>query len=258
MIVRNRSHKIHRWKIGHFLFFPGCTFSLCLLLSLSSRGQDQQLWLEHQLSYPFGGQFLLENTTAYQTLLNPNEKWRSINISPAFEYVLQTRIELVSELPIGYTVQKDGVSTFELMPMVGARFHLTQNKRIDTRVLWRYQFRYFHQIEEEDWDISNRTRLRAEAFISLNGPNLFTDKLWYLFLDYEEFIVLDQQMEERYANRRRARIGVGYRFNYKHRLDLGYTWQSSRNEIEGNFISNDGVIQLKYKLYLNPATPQEN
>ncbi|MDL5048717.1 DUF2490 domain-containing protein [Oscillatoria amoena NRMC-F 0135] len=231
---------------------------LCLaffMLSLPSLAQDQQLWLEYQLSYPFGGRYLFENTSAYQTLLSKEDKWRSISISPVFEYVLLTRIELLSELPIGYTQQKEGASSFELMPMVGARFHLTQNKRIDTRFLWRYQFRYFHQIEAEDWEVSNRTRLRAEAFISLNGPNLFSDKLWYLFLDYEEFLVFDQQVSERYANRRRARIGMGYRFNYKHRLDLGYTWQSSRNEIEDSFISTDGVIQLKYKIFLNPATP---
>ena len=224
-------------------------------MSFSSIAQDQQLWLEYQLSYPFGGRYLLENTTAYQTLLVKDDKWRSFSISPVFEYVLLTRIDLLSELPIGYTLQKDGVSSFELMPMVGARFHLTQNKRIDSRVLWRYQFRYFRQIEAEDWEVSNRSRLRAEAFISLNGPNLYVDKLWYLFLDYEEFIVFDQQVSERYANRRRARVGLGYRFNYKHRLDLGYTWQSSRNEIEDSFISTDGVIQLKYKMFLNPARP---
>ena len=52
-----------------------------------------------------------------------------------------------------------------------------------------------------------------------------------------------------------GRIGVGYRLNYKHRFDLIYTMQSSRNEIEGEFISSDNVIALKYKMFLNPAKP---
>jgi len=60
-------------------------------------------------------------------------------------------------------------------------------------------------------------------------------------------------LNERFANRRRGRIGLGYRLNYKNRFELIYTRQSSRNEIEGNFISNDNVIQLVYKMYLNPA-----
>lgn len=218
--------------------------------------QDEQLWLEWQLSYPFANKYLLENTTSYQTLLKKDGKWRSFAISPTFEYTVLRRLDLTSEITLGYTNQTAGVSSFEVAPMVGGRFHITQNKKFDVRFLLRYQTRAFRQIEAEDWEISNRTRLRGEIYWSINGPNLFTDKLWYLFTDYEEFIVFDQQVEERYANRRRARIGLGYRLSYKHRFDLSYTLQSSRNEIGEEFIGTDNVIQFKYKMFLNPATPQ--
>lgn len=217
--------------------------------------QDEQVWLEVQTSYPFKNRYLLENTAAYQTIINKDEKWRSLSISPTFEYVLFTRMELLTEVPLGYTKQSDGVSSFEISPILGARFHITQNKRIDTRFVWRYQTRAFREIEENKWTIGNRVRLRGEVFISINGPNLFTDNLWYSFLDYEEFLVIDEQVNERYANRRRARIGLGYRLNYKNRFELSYTKQSSRNELEDEFISNDNVIQIKYKLYFNPAKP---
>jgi len=230
--------------------------AIATTISLTSFAQqNEQLWLDFQLSYPFANRYLLENTTSYQTLLSKEGKWRNFSISPTFEYVMINWIDLLSEVPIGYTKQTDGVSSFELMPMVGARFHITQGKRIDTRFVLRYQVRAFHQIEDEDWDYSNRTRLRGEMFISINGPNLFTNNLWYSFLDYEEFIVLDQQLDERFANRRRGRIGLGYRMSYKHRFELSYTLQSSRNEIEGEFISTDNVIQAKYKMFLNPAKP---
>jgi hypothetical protein len=66
---------------------------------------------------------------------------------------------------------------------------------------------------------------------------------------------LDKQVEERFANRRRARIGMGYRLNYKHRFDLAFTLQASRNEIDEEFTGTDNVIQLKYKMFLNPAKP---
>ena len=117
----------------------------------------------------------------------------------------------------------------------------------------RYQQRHFHEIEADDWDISNRIRLKADFWISITSPNLCKDMLWYTLLDYEEFFVLDDQLDERYANRRRARIGLGYRLDYKNRFELIYTWQSSRNEIEGEFLSNDDVFQLVYKMYLNPV-----
>lgn len=219
----------------------------------SKAQQNEQLWFEFQLSYPFGGRYLLENTTTYQTLLSKKDKWRSFSISPTFEYTLFTRLDLLSEVGISYTLQKEGSNSWDIMPMVGGRFFITQNKRVDTRLVLRYQQRYFWQVQDQDWDISNRTRLRGEIYVCLNGPNLFTNNLWYAFADYEEFIVLDQQLDERYANRRRARLGLGYRLSYKHRFELSYTLQKSKNEIEGDFQSTDNVIQAKYKMYLNPA-----
>lgn len=219
--------------------------------------KDEQLWLDYQLSYPFGNRYLLENTTTYQTLLNKDGKWRSLSISPTFEYNLFRKLDLLSEIPIGYTKQYQGISTFEITPMVGTRYFFTPGKRIDARLVWRYQVRAFYKIEDREWEISNRTRLRGEVFISINGPNLFTDKLWYVFLDYEEFFVLDQQVDERYANRRRGRLGLGYRLDYKNRFELSYTLQSTRDEIAAEFYGIDNVIQLRYKMYLNPAKPTQ-
>jgi len=233
------------WAFFLFLFLVGNHLPI-------HAQQNEQLWLEVQTTYPFANRYVVENTASYQSLLSKEGKWRSLAISPTFEYVLFTRLELTSEISIGYTQQKEGVSTWELAPMVGTRFHITQGKRVDTRFLWRYQTRAFHEVEANDWEVSNRTRLRGEIYVSINGPNLFSNKLWYAFADYEEFFVLDQQLNERFANRRRGRIGLGYRLSYRHRFDLSYTLQSSRNEIEGEFLSTDNVIQFKYKLFFNP------
>lgn len=229
------------------------TFLMCVCCTLAAAQQHEQLWLEVQTSYPFANRYLLENTTSYQTVLSKENKWRSLGISPVFEYSLFTRLDVTSEIPVAYTLQKEGYHSFEVSPLVGARYYFTQNRKLDLRLVWRYQVRCFRQVEAQDWEIKNRTRLRAEAYFSINGPNLFADNLWYIFSDYEEFIVIDHQVDERFANRRRARIGVGYRLNYRNRFDLGYTWQSSRDEIGGDFISNDHVLQLKYKLFFNQA-----
>jgi hypothetical protein len=233
---------------------------VCIGSFVSALGQrNEQLWLDYQVSYPFANNYVLEISPTYQTVLSPEDKWRSYSLSTTVEYTLLNNLDLTAEIPIAYTTQKDGVNSFEVSPLVGARFHVTQRRRIDTRLFLRYQSRYFRQIEEQDWDVSNRTRIKGEALISINGPNLYSgDNLWHVILDYEEFIVLDQQVDERFANRRRARIGLSYRLNYKHRFEAIYTRQSSRAEIEGGFISNDNVIQLRYKMYLNPAKTTNN
>jgi len=231
------------------------TFTFCLLYGTqTARAQTgQQLWLEWQTSYPFANRYLAENTVSYQTLMSGGEKWRSFNLSPTFEFVLTPKIELTAEVPLGWTRQNNAVSSFEISPLLGARFHITQGKRVDVRILTRFQSRNFHQIEGDVWEHKGRFRLKGEVLISINRPNLFTDKLLYAILDYEEFIVVDQQVNERYANLHRARAGLGYRLSYKHRFDLIYTWQYSRNELGGDFNQIDGVIQVKYKMYLNPS-----
>lgn len=231
-----------------------CLFVVSFFSWFGATGQvGQQLWLELQTSYPFANKYLAENTVAYQSLMSGGEKWRSFSLSPTFEYVLTPRIELTFEVPLGWTRQNNTRSSFECSPLAGARFHLTQGKRIDTRILTRVQSRNVHQIESDVWEHLTRFRLKGEAWVSITGPNLFTDKLLYGFLDYEEFIIVDQQVQERYAYLRRARVGLGYRFNYAHRLDLSYTWQESRNAIGTEFSQIDSVIDLKYKLYFNPA-----
>lgn len=232
-----------------------CLVSLTLSSFTLSAQQHKQFWFDYQLDLPFKNKFLFENTASYQTLLSNEDKWRSFSLSTCLEYVLFTWLDLTAEIPVGYTFQQDNNNTIEISPIVGGRFHITQNRRINSRFLVRYQERNFYQIEAEDWDTSNRVRLKGELSISINGPNLFTDKLWYTMVDYEEFLVLDEQLQERYANHRRFRLGVGYRLNYKNRFEVNYAVQSSRNEIEGEFVGADNLIWLKYKMFLNPAKP---
>jgi hypothetical protein len=108
------------------------------------------------------------------------------------------------------------------------------------------------------WDQGTRTRLRAETFIPLNKPTMFAgDKLWYTLLDAEAFLVMDQDVEERFANRIRIRTGIGYRINYGLRLEFVYTLQKSRNTLEGNFDTTDNIFRFRIKQFLNKTSPSK-
>jgi hypothetical protein len=230
--------------------------ALIVCISFSkSYAQKQQLWLDYQVSYPFAVQHLFEVNTSYQSLMSNVNRWTSFSVEPTYEYLFFTNFDGGITVPTAYTRQIESYNTFGTSVIVYGRFHITQNKRVNTRFLVKMEKRYFCNLEENTWDQSGRMRLKAEATIAINGPNLFQDKLWYAMLDYEEFFVVDDQVDERYANRRRARAGAGYRLSYKHRFEVSYTLQSSRNHIEEEFTSIDNVLQLKYKMYLNPARP---
>lgn len=81
------------------------------------------------------------------------------------------------------------------------------------------------------------------------------DNLWYLILDVEQFVVLDQDVQERFANRFRLRTGLGYRVNYGLRLEFMYTMQRSKNTIDGDFTTSDNIFRFRIKQYLNKAKP---
>jgi hypothetical protein len=219
------------------------------------RAQRQQLWFDYQIDYPFSNAYLFEMTSSYQTVLSKDDKWRCLSVTPTFEYYVLTRLDLQATMPTAYTNQTENHNSFETSPALAAIYHITQNKRVNLKVSVKFEERFFRDLEDDTWTSSSRSRLKAEAWISINGPNLYQDKLWYLISDYEEFFVMDEQLEERYANRRRARLGLGYRLDYNHRMELVYSFQSSRNEIEGEFISNDNILQLRYKMFFNPAKP---
>lgn len=221
----------------------------------SAHAQGQQLWLDYQVDLPFANAYLFEVSSSYQTVIDADRKWRSFNVTPTFEWQWLTNLDVLVNVPISRTVQSSDYTSFELDPSLGARLHISQNRRITSSLIFKAEHRYFQNIETSAWEHSNRMRLKGEAFVALNGPNLFQDNLWWAIVDYEEFFVLDEQLDERFSNRRRGRIGVGYRLNYRNRFEMIYTFQSSRDNIGGDFTSLDNVLQLRYKMYLNPSKP---
>lgn len=231
----------------------------CFLLVMTSvfsatAQKHQQLWLDYQIDLPFANQYLFEVTTSYQTVLADSAKWNSMSIAPVFEYQYVTKLDLLGGVPFFYTNQTANYNSFEIDPYLGVRYYISQNKRIDSKLIFKLEERFFQNLETHSWEESNRMRLKAEAWVAINRQNLYQDKLVYAILDYEEFIVVDEQVRERFANRLRGRFGIGYRLNYKNRFELIYTLQSSRNEIHGDLISNDNVLQIRYKMFFNSAT----
>src|SRR5436190_302462 len=229
---------------------------ICLISMQSLVAQNnEQLWLDYQLDHPFRNIYLWEVTASYQNLLSRGSRWTNYNITPTFEYYGIRKWDLTFSVPYAYRLQSDTLNSYEFDPILEARYNFTQGQRVDARLALKYEHRFFHEVEAKDWNNGNRIRIKAEIYVSITQPNLFTDKLLYSFVDYEEFLVLDTQLEERYANRRRLRFGLGYRLSYRDRFELCYTLQASRNQIGDSFNRTDNVIQLRYKMFLNFTTP---
>ncbi len=225
-------------------------FLLISSLHISSQTtSDAQLWLDAELNYTYKQKYLFQNELSSQTLLSGGSRWYSLNSTPAFEYSLNSHFDLVSSVPLSYTVQDHRLSTFEVGTMLGTRIYFTPARRSQIRALIRIEERWSHDLELDNWDVASRIRIRGEFVYPINKKSYFEDKMWYMISDAELFLSTTSDIDERFANRTRFRIGAGYRLNYKIRFEGFYVLQFSRNTLNDKFNSVDNIIRLRFKYY---------
>ncbi|MBL7845696.1 MAG: DUF2490 domain-containing protein [Cyclobacteriaceae bacterium] len=221
-------------------------------------GQSTQSWFEYMLNFPFANSWNVELASTYATVLE-QPKWRSLDVQITPEYSISQNFDLMGALYFGETFQNQTISTTEVREMLGTRIHFTPNKRILTRLLIRFEQRNQKDQETDVWSQSTRSRFRAETVIPLNKSTMYAgDKLWYSVVDVEAFVVMDKDVDERFANRLRIRTGLGYRFSYGLRLEVMYTLQRSKNTLDGDFFTSDNIFRFRIKQYLNKSTPPKD
>jgi len=239
------------------------TTGLCLVLltfacvaprPAAAQPVNEQVWFEYFLEYPMANVFNLENVVTYSTLLN-TPRWRAIDYAPTLEYSLTPHIDLMAGGTFSYTWQTEDYNTFEIRPMVGTRIHFNPNRRVPIRFLARLEQRNFKNMETDAWDQSLRPRFRLESLIPLNAKDVFQNKMYYIIADVEWLWKLQDDVSERFANRFRARIGLGYRLNYTWRFEFIYMLQQSREAIDDDYSSTDNIFRIRLKHFINKAKP---
>jgi hypothetical protein len=230
-------------------------FVLSLPFGTAHAQTNEQAWFEYMLNVPFANSFNVENAFTYSTLLG-QPKWRALDYNGTLEYSLGPHVDLVGSALISYTAQNDSYNTFELRPMLGTKIYFTPNSRIQTRLLLRIEQRNFQNLDTKEWERVMRPRARGEVVIPVNKKTYFEDDLWYALAD-AEWLFVNTDVEERFANRFRLRVGAGYRLNYSFRFELLYMIQQSRNGIDESFSSSDNIIRIRLKHFLSRKKPSK-
>jgi len=185
--------------------------------------------------------------------------WRNIDVTPNVEFSPRGWYDLVADTTVGTTKQTDDVTTTEVTPRLGVRFHLFSRKlrhrlnerapgrRIVVRNLVRVESRnFFYRGAQTGSDSSVRFRNRLEFQVPLNRDNMSDDGARYLLADWEWFVPLGDP-DERFANRQRIRTGIGWRQSFRWRFEALYLWTRSRNTIEDGFKTSDHAINIRVK-----------
>ncbi|HLO79963.1 MAG TPA: DUF2490 domain-containing protein [Chitinophagaceae bacterium] len=220
-------------------------------VAVLSQTTSTQIWNEYMLNMPLGKKISMEGALSYSTVLG-QPKWRAFDVQFTPEFAVNKHVDIMAAALLSSTFQSESLSTLEIREMIGTRIHFTPDSRILTRLLLRFEQRNLEDKEAGSWDHSTRGRIRAEALIPINARSMSHDKLWYIITDAETFIVFDQDVQERFANRLRFRLGTGYRINYKFRIEFIYMMQRSKNTIGTDVESVDNVFRLRLKHYLRP------
>jgi len=76
---------------------------------------------------------------------------------------------------------------------------------------------------------------------------LTADGTIYLTSDTELFVPVSDDPQQGQVNRWRLRNGVGYRMNFKTRLEALYVWTSKKNS-SGRFATASQAIDFRVKL----------
>ncbi|HEV8512368.1 MAG TPA: hypothetical protein VGQ59_03795 [Cyclobacteriaceae bacterium] len=107
------------------------------------------------------------------------------------------------------------------------------------------------------WEQQIRPRVRGEIIIPVNQDSYYKNDLWYVMID-AEYLFVETDVEERFANRFRLRVGAGYRLNYSYRFELLYMYQQSRDGIDESFSSSNDIVRVRFKHYLRKSKPSKN
>jgi len=217
-----------------------------------SQSLDTQIWADYSLNYPFSSIYKMRYNGAYKTAFG-NEHWKSIDNSFMVERAFGSNTDISLLGLVSYKKQTETYSTLELRPTLGVRYHINPNRRNLIRVFLRYEWRHVKDLEDDDWSQTNRLRIRPELQVPVNKSTMRDDNLWYGMADVEWFANIDEDQEERFANRFRTRLGFGYRLNYSFRFEFIYVLQQARDTIEEEFKGSDNIFYFRVKQYLRKS-----
>ena len=200
----------------------------------SSQSASTQVWANVIPGWTRSERLYLELDFEPKLQVSGSEQWRNLDLTPLLEYYPSRWLDLEAEATLGRTHQGDGLDTWELTPRVGARLHLVAQAikelnrerlplaRFDVATLVRLEWRNFSYSDGSPGQHSWRARARLEGKLAVNRPKLADDRTLYAIGDVEYYAPLGDDIEERFVNKIRTRLGLGFRFTQAKRLELLY------------------------------------
>jgi len=251
-----------------FLLFWVSTFSSVSSAEEPSAATSKQIWANFIISRPKSEKLYFEYDIEGARQVSGGDPWRYIYGTGLLEYYPSRWVDLTGELTTGFTQQSAEENSFEATVRLGVRLHLlTQifnsplvtkirpermsGKKVGIALLSRVERRNFWYNGDRPSSSDVRWRNRLEFKIALNESNLATDGVWYLMADAEWFVPLgNDEAPERFATKRRTRLGLGYRRSYQWRFEVLAMRDEARDTLQDEIDVEALMLDLRIKWFL--------
>jgi hypothetical protein len=223
---------------------------------------SKQLWANLTLGHPRSERLYFELDFEPKIQLSGEEKWRNFDVTPLVEFYPADWLDFTAEATVGFTHQLSGLNTFEVTPRIGVRVHLFQQamdhlprperlpvSRLSLGNLLRLEARNSWYSGARESSHAWRLRNRAEAKLALNHDSLSQDRTLYLIADAEFYFPLGDELPERFSTKFRGRAGLGYRIDYRMRLQFLYVRYGSRSTLEEDFEKDADIFDFRLKIF---------
>jgi hypothetical protein len=219
------------------------------MMAQDETATTKQIWFSWNHNHSFTPRFKYIGDIGYKQEL-PYHNWIRMNFKPGIQWSAGSIVDLTGGLGFYYTAQKTIPNSVELRPWQGVQVHWPTLGRFNFDHYAKFEQRFNHSIGSiEPWSFALRSRYRLNVIFPINNPGII-DKTLFMRVNAEIFWDMGKSITERFSNKNRYIMGLGYRFNPKWRLELYYlAEQSQAFSVEG-FKVNSHIIQLSLRTYI--------
>jgi hypothetical protein len=221
---------------------------------------SNQLWANITLGKAPKERVYLELDIEPKVQAGGDEPWRNLDLTPLVEVYPAGWLDLEAEATVGKTHQRDGLNTFEVTPRIGFRLHLFKQvsnavkhervplTRLDVSTLVRLEWRNFYYSDDAPSEHTARLRARLEGKIAISHATLAQDRTLYAVGDVEYYAPLGEDVAERFANKARVRLGVGFRISAGSKVEALYIRDWNRSSPEETGTQDARILDVRLKL----------
>ena len=206
---------------------------------------DHQLWFDIIPHFEINKRLDYFGDISYRTTINGAEFKRFV-LKPSLIYSWTYELDLVGGVGLFMTWEEEDYNTVELRPYQGVLLNWPK--------IWRMNFKHRGLVEERlswnnngEFDANLRLRYRLKTKFPINKASVGYKTL-FLPVSYEIFGNAGTDEVERFQNRTRAMVGLGYVFSDKWIAELEVTFQRSRSTDTEDLTLSDRIFRLKLSM----------